>query len=70
MKILRLTSVKGFILLIYWSKDQQYRFEIIDSAGKFYLCPDPFFHLMTAKTEAFSLIDRAIHEMEGRNRDG
>ena len=67
MKILDLVSVKGFIMMISWSGDQQYRLEIIDSTGKFYVCPDPFFHMITAKTEGLSLIERAIYELERRN---
>ncbi|MEM9510242.1 MAG: hypothetical protein AAGA16_21585 [Cyanobacteria bacterium P01_E01_bin.35] len=54
-------------MVIYWSRDQAYRFEIIDLTGKFYIFPDPFCHLTTAKTKAFLLIEEAIKEMNRRN---
>ena len=66
MKILRLLSVRGFIVAIYCSKDRQYQFDIIDPTGKYYISPDSFFHLITAREKAFSLIDQAINEIEHR----
>ncbi|MEM7758489.1 MAG: hypothetical protein AAF298_10240 [Cyanobacteria bacterium P01_A01_bin.40] len=43
---------------------------MLDLTGKYYIHPDPFTHAITAKIEAFSLIDRAKEEMKRRNTNG
>ncbi|MEM7593012.1 MAG: hypothetical protein AAF383_16105 [Cyanobacteria bacterium P01_A01_bin.83] len=62
-------GVKNFTLAVYCSTDKSFYFDIIDSSGKFYVCPERFYNVQSAEARAIYLIDSAIVEIEQNKFD-
>jgi len=56
MEIQSLIGINGYTLMVYWSAKTEFRFEVIDSAGKYYVCPSNFSCVDNAESKAFSVI--------------
>ncbi|MEM8718755.1 MAG: hypothetical protein AAGE84_05535 [Cyanobacteria bacterium P01_G01_bin.39] len=70
IEIYSVKGVRNFTLAVYCSTDQNFYFDVIDSLGKFYVCPDRFSNVHSAEERAMYLIDSAIVEIEQNKFDG
>ncbi|MEO1022416.1 MAG: hypothetical protein AAFW89_07715 [Bacteroidota bacterium] len=64
IEICAVKGVRNFTLVVYGKSDRTFCFDVIDSAGKFYVCPERFATAKSAEARAISLIGRAIVEIE------
>ncbi len=60
MEIQSVISIKNCILMVYQSAETAFRFDIIDSTGKCYICPHSFSSINSAELMAISIIVQVI----------